>query len=110
METSFCWNPLVLDASHGPLGQKFGGGRFNCLATVVLLGPRVEARARQILEYVSDQKVQRSADLIFAAGPLAEGVLLRVAGPGVEAVGRTIHQHLHFVKKLLEDDFWLRKW
>ncbi len=38
---------LLLDPSHGPLAERFG--RFDALATVLLLGPRVARAARALL-------------------------------------------------------------
>jgi urease accessory protein len=101
---------LLLDAADGALESKFRGGRFNCFATVAILGPRLQAFAREILDWSSEQPVTPRADFVFAASPLREGVLFRCAGVAVEQVGRAIHERLGFVRQLLEDDPWARKW
>jgi urease accessory protein len=101
---------LLLDSQDGALDSKFRGGRFNCLATVALLGPRLASDAKEIFEWCSAQPITAKANLVFAASPLHEGVLLRLAGTSVEAVGRAIHERLGFVRELLKDDPWERKW
>jgi urease accessory protein len=100
----------LLDAADGVLDGKFRGGRFNCLATVALIGPKFEVQAREILEWVAAQPVTPHSDLIFAASPLREGLLLRLAGVSVEEVGRAIRARIGFVRDLLDDDPWARKW
>jgi urease accessory protein UreH len=101
---------LLLDATQGSLDARFRAGRFNCLATVVLLGPCLEPHARDNLAWVGRQPISPAADLIFAASPLREGALLRFAGTSVEQVGHAIHERLGFIHELLEDDPWSRKW
>ncbi len=107
--------PLLLDASlleaaDGALDGRFRGGRFNCFATVVLVGPDLTGHAKGILEWVATQPVTPRSGLVFAASPLSEGVVLRLAGVSVEEVGRAIHARLGFVRDLLKDDPWARKW
>ncbi|MBI3414649.1 MAG: urease accessory protein UreD [Verrucomicrobia bacterium] len=101
---------LRLDATDGALDGKFRGGRFNCLATVALLGSRLEVFAKEMLDWTAAQPITPRSDLVFAASPLHEGVLLRLAGVSVEEVGRAIHARLGFVRDLLKDDPWARKW
>ncbi len=101
---------LLLDSTDGALHSKFRGGRFNCFATAVILGPRLQTFAKKILEWSAEQPVTPRADFVFAASLLREGVLFRCAGVAVEQVGRSIHEQLGFVRQLLEDDPWSRKW
>ncbi len=101
---------LLLDADDGTLDAKFRGGRFNCLATLALLGPQLTGHARALLDWCAAQPIEPQAGLVFAASPLHEGTLLRCAGTSVEEVGRAIHQRLGFVSTLLKDDPFSRKW
>lgn len=101
---------LLLDPADGALDGKFRGGRFNCLAAVALVGPKFKVQAKEILEWVANHPVTPRSDLLFAASPLREGVLLRLAGVSVEEVGRAIHARIGFVRDVLEDDPWARKW
>jgi urease accessory protein len=101
---------LLLDQQDGALDSRFRGGRFNCLATVVLLGPKLEYHAKEILAWCGEQPILKCSPLVFAASPLHEGVLLRFAGTCVAEVGRAIHERLSFIRELLGDDPWSRKW
>jgi len=101
---------LLLDAADGALDSRFRGGRFNCFGTVAIVGPRFQMFAKEILDWSAGQPVTPRADFVFAASPLREGALFRCAGVGVEQVGRAIHERLGFVRQLLEDDPWSRKW
>ena len=101
---------LLLDSHDGALDSRYRGGRFNCLATVALFGPRLARYAKELLDWCSAQPIAPKADLVFAASPLHEGALLRGAGTSVEEVGRAIHERLGFVRELLNDDPWARKW
>ena len=99
-----------LDGRDGALDSRFRGGGFNCLATVALLGPRLAMHAKEILGWCGAQPIAPKAGLVFAASPLHEGALLRFAGTSVEEVGRAIHERLGFVRELLNDNPWERKW
>jgi urease accessory protein len=101
---------LRLDQQDGALDSMFRGGRFNCLATVALLGPQLAVHAKSILEWCGAEPIQPRASLVCAASPLHEGVILRVAGISVEEVGRAIQERLGFVRPLLNDDPFARKW
>ncbi len=100
----------LFDAANGALGGRFRGGRFNCFATIALVGPRFETHAKEILEWVAAQPITPRSDLVFAASPRHEGFLLRLASVSVEEVGRAIYARLGFVRDLLKDDPWERKW
>lgn len=101
---------LLLDADDGALDSKFRGGRFNCLATLVLIGPQLLVHARELIDWCAAQSIQQQSSFVFAASPLRDGALLRLAGTSVEEVGRAIHQRLGFVSTLLKDDPFSRKW
>ncbi|HMJ89925.1 MAG TPA: urease accessory protein UreD, partial [Candidatus Acidoferrum sp.] len=101
---------LRLDASDGALNSQFRGGRFNCLATVVLFGPRLVSHAKCVLDRIAAQPITPQADLVFAGSPVHEGAIVRFAGISVEGVGHAIHECLGFVREIVEDDPWVRKW
>ena len=100
----------LLDCSDGPLTHRFRGGRIDCYATIIMLGPMLLDYAKRILDDCNEQPLTARARLIFAASPLSDGLLLRVGGESVEEVGRWIFQRLAFVPSLLDDDPWARKW
>ena len=101
---------LLLDSTDGAITALFRGGRFNCFATVVLIGSQLATHASELLRWCGEQTVARKADLVFAASPLHDGALLRFAGTSVEGVGHAIHARLGSVRELLNDNPWERKW
>jgi urease accessory protein len=101
---------LLLDPADGPLEEPHRMGRFNCLALVVLTGELVRSAAARILDAIARRPIVRGASLICSASPLADGALLRIAGEQTEAVGLEIQGHLAFLRDLLGDDPWTRKW
>jgi urease accessory protein len=101
---------LRLDAADGALDSGFRGAGFNCFATVALFGPRLASAAAEILDWTGRQTSTPKAGVVFAASPLHEGAILRLAGTSVEEVGRSIHARVGFVRQWLDDDPWSRKW
>ena len=99
-----------LDSADGAIDSPARMGRFNCIAVLALLGPSLANHAQAILEEVNNAPVVRGAAVISSANPLRDGVLLRIAGPGVEEVGRVLAGHLAFLGHELGDDPWSRKW
>lgn len=85
-------------------------GGFNCLATVVLIGPRIAADASELIARVQAEPLERRAVLLGVASPLRGGAILRVGGPSVEAVGRYLQGKLRFLPSHLGDNPWARKW
>ncbi len=103
------FDSLLLE-NDGDLGNRFRTGRFNCLATIVVVGKSLGEFASQILGRCAALPIEPDANVIIAASPLQEGAVLRFAGISVEAVARAIHQNLDFCATLLSDDPWSRKW
>lgn len=101
---------LLLSPEDGELGTNHRLGRFNCIATILLLGPAFHAIATRLLEATKSEPVTRRSELVFSASPVADGAVLRIAGVSVEAVGRLIHHHLQPASEQLGDDPWARKW
>jgi urease accessory protein len=85
-------------------------GRFNCLATLLLIGPPVKLAAEGLLQQIAARPVEKRAALVCSASPARDGVLLRVAGEEVEAVRRELSNQLIFLRDILGDDPWARKW
>lgn len=101
---------IQLDGAPGSLQNRFRTGRFNCLATLVMLGPHFAAFAAEALGNFSKQRIARSAPLIDCASALSDGLIIRLAGITVEDVGRRISTCLKFIPSLLHGDPWARKW
>jgi urease accessory protein len=101
---------LSLDAEPGPLGGAHRMGRMNCIATIVILGEVLNTVAAQVLERIASRPIERRASLLCSASAIKGGVVLRLAGEAVEQVRREIHQQLDFLRDVLHDDPWARKW
>lgn len=84
-------------------------GRYNCLATLLMVGELVRAGAQALLDEIAAHPVSRAASLVCSASPVAGGVLLRIAGEQTAEVGQALRRHLQFVSPLLGDDPWARK-
>ena len=99
---------LLLDPEQGDLLS--GMGRFDCLALVVIIGAQLAGYTEETLTSVAAEPIKRRAPLVFSASPIRHGVLLRIAGERMEDVGAEIQRRLAFLKLLLFDDPWSRKW
>lgn len=101
---------LLLEPADGPLNEPHRLGRFNCLALVVIIGQPLQEAASRLLAEINALAISRQAPLVCGASPIADGVLMRLAGEGAEPVGAQIHRHLSFLPRFLADDPWSRKW
>lgn len=80
--------------------------RFEALATVVMVGPRVAELAQREL---AGSRPDR-AGVVVAGSPLADGALFRIAGERVEQVTDTVRELLRATCARLGEDPWARKW
>jgi urease accessory protein len=108
---------LLLDPVDGPLDDPQRMGRIDCLAMIVLIGPRVLPAAVEALSSITAQRpgLDRATRLLISASPLRVdgnvlGATLRVAGAGIEPVGRFLRSTLAFLCPILGEDPWKRKW
>jgi urease accessory protein len=83
--------------------------RFQCLASLVVMGPAVSAAAAGILAEVSAWPVTPCSTLVGSASALPEGAVVRIAGEQVERVTDELRRLLRFVTPLLGEDPWARK-
>jgi len=91
---------VALDPAHGPLLDRMG--RFDALATIVAIGPRAGAVARDLLAVPAPSR--RRDELLVAASPVDGGALVRIAGVSAERVARAARGLLTGVLDLLGDD------
>jgi urease accessory protein len=101
---------LLLDQADGPLDSPGRMGRFNCLAALVIVGPRLASSAARLLDAVKALPVEARSRLLVTASPIHQGAMVRLAGESSEEVGREARRALSFVPELLGDDPWARKW
>ena len=102
-----CADALLLDAAHGPLAARMG--RFDCLATVLLLGPLLERGAAAALARIGAGPVSRGAPLVAAASPLAGGALVRIVAVSTEMAASFVRELLSELPVLLGDDPFARR-
>jgi len=83
--------------------------RCDCLATVIMVGNCLAAAVEQTLEWIAGQRVTASQELIFSAGPIPGGLLLRVAGASTEQVLQFFRTRLPMLAELTGHDPWSGK-
>ena len=101
---------IALSNDSLPLTNRFRSGRFNCIATAILIGPALQSFATELLATIARDPISPQGEVLSSASPLNEGAILRIAGPSIEAVGHALSRFLQFVPQLLKDDPWVRKW
>jgi len=101
---------LLLSPEDGALDGPYRLGRFNALAMILVIGEPFHAESETLLRQIAAMPVTRQAPLICSAGPVAQGVLLRLAGQNVEHVAAEIRRLLAFIPNYLQYDPWSRKW
>lgn len=101
---------LDLSGERMPIAAGARTGRYNCFATLLLVGPRVRPLTAAVLAEIDAAPVSLRPSLLISASPIEDGVVLRAAGEQAEAVGRRIHGFLSRLSPLLGDDPWQRKW
>ena len=111
-ETLLLADAIELDRRDGPLLERMA--RFECLCSIVLVGPDVERAAASALERIGALDLQVRGNLLTSGAPLGvparAGCVIRLAGVSVEEVARAARGYLDFVPGLLGDDPWARKW
>jgi urease accessory protein len=101
---------LLLVPDEVPLDSPFRMGRFNCIATVVIMGDKLQGISQPILEKVGSKPIQPKGALIDAVSPIKSGAIWRIMGESTEAVSLYIHSELDPLKNILGETPWLRKW
>jgi urease accessory protein len=107
---------LLLDPADGPIAAPYRAGQFDCFASAVLIGDRLQDAGRKMLHSIGSAPVRKTAsglrtEVLFSASPLPAGcgIVIRAAGQGVEPVGRWLRQQLSIVCELFDQDPWSRK-
>ena len=101
---------LHLSPGDGTLTAPHRLGRFNCLATLWLIGPAFRTLAEATLQGIHDTAVRRRADLVMNASPVRGGCVLRLAATDFEQVAQELRPRVAGLSDLLADDPWSRKW
>ena len=102
---------LLLDPKDGPLDSPFRMGRFHCCAVVVVDGPQAESASSALLDEVGSRPIEPVySEEIDSASPLKSGAIWRIAGQKTEQVAQRLKHRLEFLKPLLGESLWGRKW
>jgi len=101
---------LCLDSAEGPLGSTHRTGRFNCFATLVLIGAPLQKLVVRLLEEVSGLPIKRRSPLLVNASPIKDGAVLRLAGEEMAEVEKYLRRQLSPLAELLGEDPWSRRW
>ncbi|HEX4386531.1 MAG TPA: urease accessory protein UreD [Myxococcales bacterium] len=97
---------LLLDQAHGDIALRFG--RFQALATLVVVGPLFDELRQKASAAVGSLALSRNARLVQAASPLGDALVVRIGGETVEAVLRALRGHLSGIPAFLGNDPWRR--
>lgn len=98
----FFTDPLRLDPAHGALPERMG--RWDAMASIVVVGPKVAGAAALILEAIAKTRVRATDDVIVAASPITDGAFVRVMATDVRGVTRVVRDTLSFLSALVGDD------
>ncbi len=101
---------ILLDPGDGPLDAPHRLGDFDCIATIMLLGPVLQGGVATLLTDLSRQPVAQRSAMLYSISPLANGAILRIAGKSTQIVAGFLRDKLHFMNSLLGQDPWSRKW
>jgi urease accessory protein len=100
---------LALRAGDGNILRRFG--RFNALATVVVIGRAFRDDIDRLLMWSAGRQAAPRQDLLVTVSPVSDkGCLVRLIGTSGEKVSQTVRALLDFVPARLGDDPWSRKW
>jgi urease accessory protein len=108
-DTPVVHDAMRLSRDDGDLARRFG--RFDVLATVMIMGDALAREIDRIAATVGSTPIERRPSLLTTVASVAEsGCMVRLAGMDLEEVRRAIRALLDFVPALLGDDPWARKW
>ena len=99
---------LLLDPAHGPLVGRLG--RFDALATVVLLGPVFDASARVALQAIRSSRLSRGAEVVVAGSALGDGLFVRIGATTIASLLAAARELLGPACAAAGEDPWSRRW
>ncbi len=98
---------LRLDGPPGTIGARMG--RFDALATAILVGPRTRAVAAAALEKVAAMKIRPGAELYASASALGAAVVVRIAAERHAAAAGLVKELLAPIASELGEGPWDRR-
>lgn len=101
---------LAMDRSTHAIDGPFTTGRYNCFATVFLVGPAFDQAVAGLDEAVRAMPLLERSPMPISFSRFAWGGILRMAGVHVEHVREELAQRLVFIEPLIGSGLWHRKW
>ncbi len=101
---------VLLDDADGPIDSELRAGRFNCLASVFLVGQATLPMRQAIDTMMQDTPIDAKADIAVAYSGMAWGGVLRVGGGSAQDVSAELRRQLSELTALLGVCPWTRKW
>lgn len=101
------FDSTLLDPTHGGLAERFG--RVNAFASVFVFGSSLAADATRLVAAIGSDTGE-GRDLLAAASAVQEGAVLRFAARSVERLGAALRGQLSFLRPILGEEPWARKW
>lgn len=108
-QAPFFVDACSLDEADGPLAAPHRTGRFNCFATLLLVGAPFQNDAERIVEEIGCLPVIQRGSLLMSASKVRYGAVLRVAGEQQGEVEDYLRGQLAKLAKVLGDDPWSRR-
>lgn len=99
-----------LDRSEAPLDTPFRAGRFECLATVILIGSALTQTIDHIQAQIESEPLQRRAPSLTSISRITPGAIIRILAQNPEQAGKQIRNLLSPITQQLKNDPWSRKW
>jgi urease accessory protein len=102
---------LLFDREDGELNGTFRAGRFECFASIILLGSAVASFAESLHMQINSQQPNFRTTPICSCGRLGEAMILRLADQDPEGLSKYLRKALEpLMASLLGHDPWSRKW
>jgi len=117
-----CQNDVYIDGHHvyadatlltktfGPIDAMFRVGPYNCLATMVVVGNRLEGITRQFVDAVEARPLGNRLPMISSVSTFDRGAVVRVASTSTSAVTGFLRDRIRQLAGVLGEDPWARKW
>lgn len=109
-ERTIANDAMLLDPEDGPLADIARMGRYDCMATIMLMGDRLGPECDALVGHVQQMPIDADGELIVAASRTPWGAMFRAAGRTTSVVAEEVKRRLSFLRGLLGATPWDRKW
>lgn len=99
----------LLTCDDGPLAGRQRMGRFNCVATLAIMGAALEAVKHTARDQLSSFPIAANSGLIASLSPLGDDLIVRAASEKTETLSQFLHGLFAALPRELPE-YWTRKW